>query len=73
MAEFEIAKYYGNKTKEATKKKVASPKEKTQNICKQFNAICRRRFIKRFFFNSFDMDLHDEMCIENNFFFLRFG
>jgi hypothetical protein len=32
---------------------------------------CRRRFTKRFFFNYFDMDLHDEMCIENNIFFFK--
>jgi hypothetical protein len=52
MAEFEIAKYYGNKTKVATKKKVAYPKEKTQNICKQFNAV-QKKIHKEVFFQFF--------------------
>jgi hypothetical protein len=41
MAKFEFTKYHGNKIKEVAKK-VASPKEKTQNICKQFNAMQKK-------------------------------
>ncbi|CAJ2666673.1 uncharacterized protein LOC123909487 [Trifolium pratense] len=45
MTKFEIAKYHGNTIKEATKKKVDSPKRKTHNICKQFN-IMRKKIHK---------------------------
>ncbi|MCI50876.1 hypothetical protein A2U01_0072120, partial [Trifolium medium] len=42
MTKFEISKYHSNKIKEAAKKKVASPKRKIQNICKQFNVMRKK-------------------------------
>jgi hypothetical protein len=49
MAKFEFTKYHDNKIKEVAKK-VASPKEKTQNICKQFNAM-QKKIHKEVFFS----------------------
>ncbi|KAI5418517.1 uncharacterized protein LOC127074640 [Lathyrus oleraceus] len=60
MKNLELAKSNGNGTKE-----VAAPKRKTQTIRKVYNDM-RKRLRTEVFFNSFDMALCDEMCIENN-------
>lgn len=59
MNNLELAKSNGNGTKEL----VAAPKRKTQTIRKVYNAM-RKRLRTEVFFNSFDMALCDDMCIE---------
>ncbi|XP_058766923.1 uncharacterized protein LOC131640536 [Vicia villosa] len=60
MNNLELAKSNGNGTKEV----VAAPKRKTtQTIRKVYNAM-RKRLRTEVFFNSFDMALCDDMCVE---------
>ncbi|KAL5063713.1 hypothetical protein RYX36_025450 [Vicia faba] len=61
MKNLELAKSNGNGTKEV----LAAPKRKTQTIRKVYNAM-RKRLRTEVFFNSFDMALHDDMCIQKN-------
>ncbi|CAK8562187.1 unnamed protein product [Lathyrus sativus] len=66
MKNLELAKSNGKAAKEvAGSAEVAAPKRKNQTIRKVYNAM-RKRLRTEVFFNSFDMALHDEMCIEKN-------
>ena len=51
--------------KEAASVDVTARKRKTQTLCKKYYAM-RKRLRTEVFFNTFDMALRDEMCIENN-------
>ncbi|GAU31191.1 hypothetical protein TSUD_210480, partial [Trifolium subterraneum] len=67
MTKLEIAKANGNEIKEAVAADVAAPKakRKPQSIRRMYYTM-RKKIRTEVFFNTVDMALHDEMCIENN-------
>ncbi|MCI27498.1 hypothetical protein A2U01_0048697, partial [Trifolium medium] len=65
MTKLEIAKANGNEIKEAAVADVAAPKRKSQSIRRMYYTM-RKKIRTEVFFNTVDMALHDEMCIENN-------
>jgi microspherule protein 1 len=65
MTKLEIAKANGNEIKETAAADVAAPKRKIQSIRRMYYSM-RKKIRTEVFFNTFDMALHDEMCIENN-------
>ncbi|PNY12393.1 embryo defective 1967 protein, partial [Trifolium pratense] len=65
MTKLEIAKANGNEIKEASAADAAAPKRKRQSIRRMYYTM-RKKIRTEVFFNTVDMALHDEMCIENN-------